>query len=177
MFDATRYEVRQRFGLSNKYHIYEGDERILSSRQKRFRLKEEFRFTTEDGTEAYRVKAGSVLDVATTYDIVDVRTDERVGSVKRSVKSLFKHEYTLLDAAGTAVAILREDSRLLAALRRLVTTLIPFSYDIVAPDGTELGSVDEQFSLRDRYRIELTGDVDPRLAVIGTVVVDAIEGN
>jgi uncharacterized protein YxjI len=37
--------------------------------------------------------------------------------------------------------------------------------------------VGEQFSLRDKYTIELTGDVDPRLAVIGTVVVDAIEGN
>ena len=83
----------------------------------------------------------------------------------------------LLDPDGDTVATLREDNHLLAALRRLVTTLIPFSYDIVAPDGTELGSVDEQFSLRDRYTIDLVGDIDPRLAVIGTVVVDAIEGN
>jgi uncharacterized protein YxjI len=156
MFDGNRYEVRQKIKL---------------------KLKEDFRFTTPDGEEAFRVRADSVLDISAAYDIVDARTDERIGSVRREVASFFKHEYTLLDADGEVVAILREDNRLMAALRRLVTTLIPFSYDIVGPDGTPLGSVDEQFSFRDTYAIELTGDVDPRLAVVGTVVVDAIEGN
>jgi uncharacterized protein YxjI len=177
MFDADSYEVRQRFGLSNKYNVYEAGEQILASKQKRLRLKEEFNFTTPDGADAFRVKAGSVLDIAGTYDIVDVRTGERVGAVRREVRSLFRHEYTLLDPEGVAVATLREDSRLLAALRRVVTTLIPFSYDIVAPDGSSLGRVEERLSIRDRYTVELTGDIDPRLAVVGTVVVDAIEGN
>jgi uncharacterized protein YxjI len=40
-----------------------------------------------------------------------------------------------------------------------------------------VGEVNERFSFRDTYRIDLTGDIDPRLAVVGTVVVDAIEGN
>jgi uncharacterized protein YxjI len=177
MFDASTYEVRQRFGLSNRYNVYEDGEQILASKQKRFKLKEEFSFTTTDGQDAFRVKAGSVLDIAGTYDIVDLRTGDRVGAVRREVVSLFRHEYTLLAPDGSAVATLREDSRLLAALRRLVTTLIPFSYDIVGPDGTSLGRVKEGLSLRDRYAIELTGDIDPRLAVVGTVVVDAIEGN
>jgi hypothetical protein len=61
----------------------------------------------------------------------------------------------------------------MAALRRLVTTLVPFSYDIVTPAGEKVGDVGERFSLRDKYSIDLTpGTVDPRL-----VVVDAIEGN
>ncbi|WP_380681328.1 hypothetical protein [Salinigranum sp. GCM10025319] len=177
MFDAARYEVRQKFGLTNKYNVYEDGELILSSAQKRFRLKEDFRFSTPDGEEAFRVRADSVLDVAAGYDIVDSRTDERVGSVKREIKSMFRHEYSLLDADGNVVGTLREDNHLMAALRRLISTLIPFSYDIVAPDGSVVGSVDEQFSLRDRYTVELTGDVDPRLVVVGTIVVDAIEGN
>jgi uncharacterized protein YxjI len=179
MFDAARYEVRQKFGIGTKYSVYEEgvDGPILAAKKKKLKLKEDFRFTDPDGEEAFRVRADSVLDVAAAYDIVDARTDDRVGSVKREISSMFKHEYALLDADGTTVAFLREDNHLMAALRRLVTTLIPFSYDIVAPDGTRLGGVSEQFSLRDRYTIELDGEIDPRLAVVGTVVVDAIEGN
>ncbi|WP_152039829.1 hypothetical protein [Salinigranum salinum] len=179
MFDATRYEIRQKIGIGTKYNVYEGDadEPILTAKKKKLKLKEDFRFSTPDGEEMFRVKADSVLDVAAAYDVVDARTDERVGSVRREIASFLKHEYALLDAEGTVVAVLREDNHLMAALRRLVTTLIPFSYDIVTPDGTVVGTVGEQFSFRDKYTIELTGDVDPRLAVIGTVVVDAIEGN
>jgi uncharacterized protein YxjI len=180
MFDAAHYEVRQKFGIGTKYTVYEGDgdTPILTAKKKKLKLKEDFRFTTPDGEEAFRVRADSVLDIAAAYDIVDSRTGERVGSVKREVASLFKHEYTLLDADGAPVAVLREDNHLMAALRRLVTTLIPFSYDIVTPAGEKVGDVGEQFSLRDKYSIDLTpGTVDPRLVVVGTVVVDAIEGN
>jgi uncharacterized protein YxjI len=179
MFDGTSYEVRQKIGIGTKYNVYESgsDDPILTAKKKKLRLKEDFRFTTPEGEEAFRVTADSVLDIAAAYDIVDSRTGERVGSVKREVASILRHEYALLDADGEVVAFLREDNRVMAAVRRLITTLVPFSYDIVTPDGTSVGEVNERFSFRDTYRIDLTGDVDPRLAVVGTVVVDAIEGN
>jgi uncharacterized protein YxjI len=181
VFDASHYEVRQKIRFGNKYNVYEGDgeDPILASAQKRFRLKEDFRFEDPStGEELFRVKASSILDVASAYDIVDSRTDEHVGSVKRSAMSFAKHEYALLDSEGTRVATIREDSVPMAVLRRYVTTLIPFSYDIVDPSGATLGSVAEAFSLRDRYSVDLTGgDLDPRLAVIATVVIDAIEEN
>lgn len=183
MFDSDRYEVRQKLGFGDRYNIYVdgADEPFLTSAQKRFRLREDFRFDdAETGEEAFRVTADSVLDVAAAYDIVDSRSGERVGSVKREVVSFLKHEYALLDADGNAVATVTEDSLLKAVLRRKVTTFIPFSYDIVAPDGSTLGSIDEAFSLRDTYTVDLSaadGALDPRLAVIAAVVIDAIEEN
>ncbi|SFR49894.1 hypothetical protein [Halogeometricum limi] len=178
MFDGSHYEVRQKIRIGNKYRVYEGDTAILESKQKRFKLKEDFRFTDPDtGEERFRVKADSVLDVAAAYDIVDSETGDRIGSVKRSVMSFFKHEYELLGPDGQTVATVREDSTLMALLRRHVTTFIPFNYDIVSPSGEKLGDVSEAFSFRDKYQIDLTGDVDPRLAVVGMVVIDAIEEN
>jgi uncharacterized protein YxjI len=183
MFDASRYEVRQKLRIGNKYNVYEKDtdDPILESAQKKFRLKEDFRFDDPDtGEERFRVKADSVLDVAASYDIVDSQSGDRIGSVKRSVKSFFKHEYALVDPDGTVVAHVKEDSWMRAFLRRNITTLIPFSYDIEGPDGERFGSVSEKFTpVRDKYTIDLSGDgrLDPRLAVIGTVVVDAIEEN
>lgn len=183
MFDARRYEVRQKLRIGDKYNIYQAgsDDPILESAQKKFRLKEDFRFDDPaTGEERFRVKADSILDVAASYDIVDSRTGDRVGSVKRSVKSFFKHEYALVDASGAVVATITEDGWLRAALRRGLTTLIPFSYDIEGPNSEQYGEVVEQFTpIRDRYTIDLRGDgqLDPRLVVIGTVVIDAIEEN
>jgi uncharacterized protein YxjI len=182
VFDALRYEVRQKIRIGNTYNIYEAgaDEPFLESAQKKFRLKEDFRFDDpETGEERFRVKADSVLDITAAYDIVDSRTDERVGSVKRSAKSFFKHEYALLGPDGEQVATVKEDNWLRAVLRRAVTTLIPFSYEIEGPNGDRLGDVSGQFTpVRDRYTIDLADDgLDPRLAVIGTVVIDAIEEN
>lgn len=178
MFDGTHYEVRQKIRLGNKYRIYEGDTAILESAQKRFRLKEDFRFTDPDsGEERFRVKAGSILDIASAYDVVDSETGERIGSVRRSVMSFFKHEYELLGPDGDTVATVTEDNAVMALARRHVTTLIPFNYDIVSPSGEKLGDVSESLSFRDKYNIDVTGDIDPRLAVVGMVVIDAIEEN
>lgn len=181
MFESDHYEVRQKIGVRTRYNVYEGDSEkpFLQSKKKSFRLKEDFRFTDpETGDAVFRVKADSVLDISAAYDIVDERSGERVGSVKRSAMSMFKHEYALLDADGQQVATISEDSWVNAFLRRNVTTLFPFSYSIDAPDGTHLGDISEQFSLRDKYDIDLASDdLDPRLAVVGSVVIDAIEGN
>lgn len=181
MFDSRRYEVRQKFGIRTRYNVYEEgrDEPILQSKKKSFRLKEDFRFTDpETGEEAFRVTAGKILDINAAYDIEDPRTGEPIGAVKRSVMSFLRHEYQFLDPDGNVVATMAEDSHVMALLRRKVTTLIPFSYDILSPNGEKIGDVSEQFSFRDKYTIDLHGDeIDPRLAVIGTVVVDAIEEN
>lgn len=181
MFDSRHYEVRQKLGIRTRYNVYEGDaeEPFLTSKKKSFKLKEDFRFSDpESGDDLFRVRADSVLDISTAYDIVDERTGEQVGAVKRSVMSMFKHEYQLLDPEGNLVATVTEDSWIKAFLRRRVTTLLPFSYSIDAPDGTHVGDISEQFALRDKYDIDLASDdIDPRLVVVGAVVIDAIEGN
>ena len=75
------------------------------------------------------------------------------------------------------MATVTEDNAMMALARRHVTTLIPFNYDIVSPSGEKLGDVSESLSFRDTYSIDVTGDLDPRLAVVGMVVIDAIEEN
>lgn len=184
MFDSPSYEVRQKVSIGTKYVVYEngapGDETpILSAEKKKFKLKEDFRLDDYDsGEERFRVKADSVLDVSAAYDIVDSRTDERVGAVKRGAFSFAKHTYQLLGPNGSVVGRIVEDSVPMAVARRFVTTLIPFSYRVEDASGAQVGTIDEQFSLRDKYTIEAdTDEVDPRLVVVGAVVIDAIEEN
>jgi uncharacterized protein YxjI len=178
---SQRFEVRQKLGIGKKYNVYrEGaSEPFLTAKKKKLRLKEDFRLTDpETGDERYRVKADRVLDVGAVYEITDTQTGATVGSVRRKRKSFAKHEYALADADGTEVALIKEDSVAMAIVRRFVTTLVPFSYVITSADGSRsLGSVSGAFSIRDRYEIEVDDEIDPMLAVVGTVVIDAIEEN
>ncbi|WP_435124154.1 hypothetical protein [Halobaculum sp. D14] len=178
MFDGSHYEVRQKVSIGNKYVVSEEGADILQSKQKKLRLKEDFRFTDVDsGEEVFQVKADSVLDAAAAYDAVDSRTGERIGSVKRSLMSMFKHEYQLLGPDGDHVATVKEDNWVRAFVRRNVVGLLPFAYDVETPDGTTVADISGQLSLRDRYDIDVVGDVDPRLVVIAAIVIDAIEAN
>lgn len=197
MFNGKRYTVKQKLlAFGNKYNVYEDGEHILKSKKKKFKLKEDFRFTDADGESVLRVTTDQILDVSATYTIVDERTEEVVGSLKRDWKSFFKHHWKLLDPDGSVIATVQEDSLLYALLRRKVTTLIPFKYDIVGAAGgkpgdgegprpsgnrAKLGDIDGKFSLRDTYSVNLAaaaeGVLDPRLAVASAVVIDAIESN
>lgn len=179
--DARRYEVTQKLlSFGNKYVIEADGEEVLRSKQKKFRLKEDFRFTTPDGDPALRVTTDKMLDVAATYTVVDEQTDEVVGTIERDVRSFLKHHWHLTDSDGTHLATIKEDSWARALVRRYLTTLLPFSYRIEGESG-ELGSIRGALSFRDRYTIDLTADaegvLDPRLVVPAAVVVDAIEGN
>ncbi|KAB1197971.1 MULTISPECIES: hypothetical protein [Haloferax] len=184
MFESSTYEVRQKVSIGTKYVVYEaegpGDETpILSAKKKKFKLKEDFRLDDyETGEERFRVKADSVLDVSAAYDIVDSQTGDRVGAVKRGAFSFAKHTYQLLDSNGSVVGRIVEDNVPMAVARRFITTLIPFSYRVENATGDSVGAIDEQFSLRDTYSIDLErDDIDPRLLVVGAVVIDAIEEN
>ncbi|KAB1187322.1 MULTISPECIES: hypothetical protein [Haloferax] len=179
MFDSSRYEVRQKVSIGTKYVVYGNDEPILSAKKKKFKLKEDFRLNDyETGKERFRVKADSVLDVSAAYDIVDSQTDTRVGAVKRGAFSFAKHTYQLLGPNGSVVGRIVEDNVPMAVARRFITTLIPFSYRVENAGGESVGEISEQFALRDKYTIEAdTDEIDPRLLVVGAVVIDAIEEN
>ncbi|AFK19646.1 hypothetical protein E6P09_01945 [Haloferax mediterranei ATCC 33500] len=179
MFESSRYEVRQKVSIGTKYVVYENDTPILSAKKKKFKLKEDFRLNDYDsGDERFRVKADSVLDVSAAYDIVDSQTGERVGAVKRGAFSFAKHTYQLLGPDGSVVGRIVEDNVPMAIARRVLTTLIPFSYRIENATGKPVGSIDEAFSFRDKYTIDIdTEQIDPRLLVVGAVVIDAIEEN
>ncbi|MFC7202904.1 hypothetical protein ACFQJC_05215 [Haloferax namakaokahaiae] len=179
MFDASQYEVRQKISIGTKYTVYEDGTPILSAKKKKLKLKEDFRLHDYDsGEERFRIKADSILDVSAAYDIVDSKTGERVGAVKRGAFSFAKHTYQLLGPNGNVVGRIVEDNVPMAIARRFLSTLIPFSYRIEGANGEPVGSIGEQFSLKDKYTIDLdTSVIDPRLAVVAAVVIDAIEEN
>lgn len=181
MFNSDIYNIKQRvLALGNKYNVYEDGELILKSKQKKFKMKEDFRFYDNEDNPVLKVTTDQLLDVAASYTVVDERNDETVGAIKRNW-TLLKHEWELIDSENRVVGIVEEDNLIMALARRFATTLIPFRYKISSQEGEHLGNLNGKFSLRDRYTLDLSSDdeekLDRRLGVASAVLIDAIEKN
>ncbi|MGA9401699.1 LURP-one-related/scramblase family protein [Haladaptatus sp.] len=178
--DDDEYTVKQSH-FRNKYKVYDSaGDLVLESKQKLFKMKEEFPFFDADGNTVFRVKAKNVLDVAGDYVLVDERTDEPVIVLSKNF-SFFHHHWTIKRPDGTDVAEVESRSAILEALRSFSTLLsfIPHKYEIATSGGEPVGEIVGKFSLRDVYkvRIEESNAVSKTALVAAAIAIDALEGN
>lgn len=87
-FMHSTYLIRKKilslFG--SKFHIYDpGGNLVFYSKMKPFRLREDIRLYTDEDmeTEVLVIKARNILDFFTAYDVIDSKTSEKVGALKR----------------------------------------------------------------------------------------------
>lgn len=178
---GERYTVEQSL-LRNQYTASDADgNTVLEGSKKLFRLKEQFPFTDTRGEEVFEVRAESVVDVAGDYVLTDSRTGEEVVILDNDY-STFRDTWTVRDA-DTEAALAKITSRgaLVTLARHYLPLgrLIPHRYEITGPDGTHVGSIDGQFSVRDRYEITVddASDVPAEATVAAAMVIDAIQGH
>jgi len=172
--DDDRYEVKQSV-IRNKYTVRDSAGNVvLRGKQKLFKLKEEFPFVTGDDEDAFSVKAGSIIDVAGNYTIIDAGTNEEIVVLDEDF-SLVTENWTIRDPdTGEALATIQSKSKLLSALRHIVSVanLAPNKYEIFDADGDHVGDIEGKFSLRDAYTVTIDDATDiPKEAVIASACI------
>ncbi|MEF8776191.1 MAG: hypothetical protein V5A43_06775 [Haloarculaceae archaeon] len=175
------YTVEQNL-IRNKYRAYDSNgDVVLRAKQKMFKLKEEFPFVDPDGNDAFTVKAAGMLDIAGNYVIHDSETGEELVVLDNDF-SYFQDSWTIRDADDGA-RVARIDSR--GAGITLIRKLVPFGewlphkYEITDTAGNHVGTVEGEFSLKDRYQITIddASQVPKEPVVAAAMVIDAIQGN
>lgn len=195
MFTAERYEVRHRpLRLAETWDIYAGTgddaDHILRAKQATLHRRDTFRFEDpETGDTIFRVAADPTFGYRPNYTITDERTDKSIGALKHHSSDLWRQTWELFDGPADAttdpVAIAGEASIWRAIARHHITRLTPIGFNIYpatteprdALDATPLVTITGTPSLPDSYVIDLSESdtspsLDPRLAVLGTVVID-----
>lgn len=183
---AIRYTIRRKiltlFG--GRFHVYDSDNRlILFSKQKGFRLKEDIRIYQDESMDQEKllIRAQKVIDFSAAYDVIDSAQNKKIGALRRrGFQSLARDSWEFLDANGTAVATLREDSMLLALVRRFVSNLVPQRFEARSGDRL-LVTYRRHFNpfvlkLDVEIAPEASGGLDPRLALAAGILLTAIEG-
>lgn len=185
-FGQSRFMIRKKFFtlFGNAFHIYdEAGNLAFYTKMKAFKLKEDLRvFTGEDmQEELLSIKARNILDISATYDVTDSTTGQKVGALRRKgLKSMIRDEWLILDAGDREVGLIQEDSLALALVRRLLSNLVPQTFQ-----GTIGGA--PVFTFRQRFNpfipkidLDFTEDaarqLDRRLGIAAAILLCAIEG-
>ncbi len=185
-FQHQRYLIRKKVLklLGGAFHIYDSEENVVFySRLKAFKLKEDIRlFTGEDmATEVLTIKARSVLDFGAAYDVVDSQTGESVGVLKRkALKSFIQDEWAIMDTQDNQIGTLKEDSMVLALVRRFLSNLVPQSF-VGEVHGQTVCNFKRRFNpfilkMELDFSPDQTGALDRRLGIAAAILLTAIEG-
>lgn len=184
-FSYSEYTIRKKVFsvMGTKLHIYNSSEElVLFSQMKAFKLKEDIALYTDESMqkELLRIKARKMIDISATYDVHDSETGEHIGALRRKgLKSILKDEWVILDSHDNEIGLIKENSTLMALLRRVIT-LIPQKYNI------ELGSVTipafkQNFNpfvtkIIADFSEDRRGELDRRMGLAAGILLCAIEG-
>jgi hypothetical protein len=187
-FHYDQFNARAKvFDIAPKFYFYDPQGNVIAFlKQKLFKLKEDIRLYSDDSAtqELLLIKARNYFDIATTYDVTDAGSGQRIGALKRKgLKSMLRDEWQFLDMNDTEVGLIQEDSTGKAIARRLLGDwgwLFPQTFNFVV-DGQTVGTAKQNFNpFVRKLDIDVSGDMgkrlDRRLIAAATVLLLAIEG-
>jgi hypothetical protein len=181
----STYVIRRKFLklFGNEFRVLDPAENlVLFSRQKAFKLREDFRvWTGEDmQTEVLWMQARKIIDFASAYDVIDSTTGQKVGAFKRKgLKSIVRDEWILMDADDQEIGLFQEDSVAMAILRRLIGWVPQkFHMDVGAAHVANLRQNWNPFVLKTTvdFSPDTQGLLDRRLGIAMAILHSAIEG-
>jgi uncharacterized protein YxjI len=188
-FGHPQYVIRKKIFklLGAAFHVYDMAGNVLMySKQKAFKLKEDIRlYTGEDmQTELLTIQARQIIDFSAAYDVVDSRSGQKVGSLKRKGwKSMLRDEWVLMDAFDHEIGTIIEDSTALALIRRFIDAaamFLPQKYQ-VQMGGATVATYQQNFNpfvkkLTVDFTMDPQGRLDRRLGLAAAALLSAIEG-
>lgn len=185
-FHANHLLLRKQvFALTGIFRVYDDAGQVVAySKQKMFKLLEDIRvYSGEDQSqEILIIQARNIIDFSAAYDVYDCLSQTIVGTLRRrGFASIVRDEWDVLDANGTQIGTLIEDSTGQALLRRfLVGSLLPQNYDVLF-NGQPVMDLRQRFNLF-RYELDLDFSMDTqrqmdhRLGVAAGILLGVIEG-
>ncbi len=182
-FQENEYLIRRKILMvfGGAFHVYDSSHRVVAyTKMKAFKLKEDLRVYTNETMidEMFCIKARSIIDFSAVYDVFDSKTNTKIGALKRKgLKSMFKDEWTILDVDDRQIGLIKEDSVLMALLRRFIN-IIPQSYNCTI-NNNEVCEFKQNFNpfvMKIRVLFKDCDDDYRSLVMAGGMLLCAIEG-
>lgn len=186
-FDYNNYLLVKQFLklFGETFRIYSPtNDLILFANMKAFKLREDISIYADEGKtiELIRIKARSIIDIWSIFDVYDAQNGSKIGSLKRkALSSIIKDEWAFLDTTDQETGVIQEDSLPLALLRRLIGGgLIPQTYH-GSFKAIPVLTFKQRFNpFIQRMDLDFSMDqmslLDKRLGIAAAVLLCAIEG-
>ncbi len=185
-FSGQRFLARKKvfkvFG--GAYYLFDVDGETLRFYvdQKAFKLREQITVYRDESMQApmLEIRARKIIDFSSAYDVTTPE-GERVGTLRRKgLKSMIQDEWDILGPGEQPIGLVKEDSLLLAMLRRFLSNLIPQRYDVTV-GGQVVASFSQRFNpfifkMDVDFSPDGAGLLDRRLGIAAVILLLAIEG-
>lgn len=157
---------------------------VLFSHQQGFKLKEDIRVYSDEAKhyQVLTIQARQIMDFSAAYDVWDTKANEKVGALKRKGwSSMVRDEWIVMDVNDREIAIVIEDSMILALIRRFLSALVPQNYDMLVNGSHRVADFKQPFNpfvykLGLDFKMDTGNAVDPRLKFATGILLAAIEG-
>lgn len=184
LFQHDRYSLRKKFfKLFGEELTVSGPDGapLIKASMKAFKLKEEFTLLeASSGRALLQINARSIFDISGMYDVIEVGSGDRVGSLRRmGIQSMVRDEWRVINAEGSEIGSIFEDSMLLALFRRFVG-IIPQSFHF-EHEGVVVASFRQHFNpfiltMDLDFTADASDRLDRRLGIAAAVLLVIIEG-
>lgn len=159
----------------------------LYADMKAFKLREDIRLYADENKlqEVLTIKARSIIDFSAAYDVMDPLSGQKIGALKRKgFKSMLKDEWVIMDQMDNEVGYIKEDSMLLAVIRRVVGEFVP----IAIPQnftgelrGMPVFTFKQNFNpFAHKLMLDFSPDIqnllDKRIGIAAAILMMAVEG-
>lgn len=175
---------RKIFSFAPKLYIWDRAGCTLAFvRKKVFAVRDDVRIFTDEAQsfELLRIKGRNIIDFGASFDVIDsLNGGQKAGALRRrGWKSLMRAEWDILDALDQEIGKIREDSALLAAMRRLILKIIPQSFTFEVR-GHVVGTAKQSWNIfAPTMTVDFTTDpgkmLDRRLLVAAITLLMTVE--
>ena len=186
VLNLNQYMIKEKFLkiFGNKFSFKDTENRTHGfCEQKRFRLKEDIRIYSDEtkSHEWLKIKQRQVVDAWGGFDIADSQTGEHIGTVRRKFwASIIRTRWYLLDAQGTEIGVLMEDSTAYALARRLLLgILLPKKFSVMIEGLNEVVTIRQMFNpflKKTVVNIPPNHPLDRRFIAGLAIVIAAVDG-
>lgn len=183
-FEYTiRRKVLTLFGA--KFHIFNNSGELIGfSKQKAFKLKEDIRVFSDEtaSTPMISIQARNIVDFSACYDVVDQKSNESLGALRRKgFSSIFRDSWEVLKPGDAPFARLKEDSATMAFVRRFIPlgNIVPQRFHLVSEQEVEFARFTSNFNpfvQKMKVSIYPNCPVHPMLVLAAGILLVAIEG-
>jgi hypothetical protein len=129
-----------------------------------------------------KINARNIIDFSAAYDVTDVATGEKIGVLRRKgmMSSFVMDAWEILDKNDAVIGSIKEESMLLAMIRRYLANIIPQKF-MLAIGETPVGHAKQTWNpFLPQMKVDFTADtgkkLDRRLGLAAVVLLQVIEG-
>ncbi|MDH4127559.1 MAG: hypothetical protein OEV44_02310, partial [Spirochaetota bacterium] len=141
-YSYDKYFAKKKFWklFGGEIKIYDEEKKnlLFFVKQKAFKLKEDITVYSDESMikEVLKINARSIIDFSAAYDVMDVLTNEKLGTLRRrGFKSILRDSWEILDSSDNVIGSVVEDSMGMALLRRFLTNLIPQKFQLLVNES------------------------------------------